>query len=521
MMGPTRDRQLRMRDDSGASLVLALVMVTVFSIIVAAVLTFADTSLRTTMVLRDQAADAAGADGAADIAVNALRHGYFDGSAGGCFGPSDNTLELREFYQPRTGAATSAAVVCEEDAARSGPMGDSVPPAIVPPQALLTLATAGQTGLDINTGGRDVRVQGDVFANSTINVTAGSLTGSAGVRAVGACTGTGTVTAAPPPECPSGLPAMAGPGYRPPVETTVLNTPPDCGANPTDALEVFTFSPGRYTDLDGLNGLDRCTTPILYFKAGTYYFNFTSMNDEPWTIRNAYVVGGTAPDGQPPVHDLVPALPGWCQSPVPPTPYRSSWPHPAPDLGVRFVFGGNSRIRFENSQVELCGDYSATEPPIVLHGLRTAVAGIPIPAQDGCITEVPYSAPACSVIATDNGANSRLHIQGTTFLPVSTLDISVNNRRGPVFADGVIARSLRLAPTAGANLSEPVVARPTGSGRQTVVHLVVYLCPGASTCTTATGTVRLRAKVGIGDPTGAPVAGSREVTVLSWSGVRQ
>jgi hypothetical protein len=51
-----------------------------------------------------------------------------------------------------------------------------------------------------------------------------------------------------------------------------------------------------------------------------------------------------------------------------------------------------------------------------------------------------------------------------------------------------------------------------------VVYLSVYVCPGASTCASGTGTLRLKAKVAIFDPNAAPASGGhRPVTVLSWS----
>ena len=46
----------RRSDDSGAALILALVFITVVAVVVAVVLSFADSSFRTTMALRDQAA---------------------------------------------------------------------------------------------------------------------------------------------------------------------------------------------------------------------------------------------------------------------------------------------------------------------------------------------------------------------------------------------------------------------------------------------------------------------------------
>lgn len=123
------------------------------------------------------------------------------------------------------------------------------------------------------------------------------------------------------------------------------------------------------------------------------------------------------------------------------------------------------------------------------------------------------------MIKTENSPNSRFYIQGTTYVPKGALDISLNNSTGQVFRYGVIARSLYLSPTGSADLSGPVIELPDdspGFGLRTVVNLDVYVCPGAATCAPK-GTPRLRAKVGIVDPTGTPVLNKREITVYTWS----
>ncbi|KDN22393.1 hypothetical protein DV20_10820 [Amycolatopsis rifamycinica] len=62
--------------------------------------------------------------------------------------------------------------------------------------------------------------------------------------------------------------------------------------------------------------------------------------------------------------------------------------------------------------------------------------------------------------------------------------------------------------------------RETGSGFVFGVYLSAYVCPGAGTCAPS-GTPPARARVAFvdGDPAN-PVAGARQVSVLSWSGNR-
>ena len=127
-------------DDRGAVLIYALVFITVIAIVVAAVISLADTNLRTTAALRDQAGETAGADGAAQLAINDLRSGSYIGPTGSCF--ATPTLELTNFYQPPDGPSLSARVECAQDdglSVRPGATGAGF--------ALLTLPIGSQEGL--------------------------------------------------------------------------------------------------------------------------------------------------------------------------------------------------------------------------------------------------------------------------------------------------------------------------------------------------------------------------------------
>ena len=67
-------------DDSGAALVLVLIIVTVLSVGLVAVLALSDTSIRTTVALRAQAGDTYAADAAAQIAIDQIRRDAFPGT---------------------------------------------------------------------------------------------------------------------------------------------------------------------------------------------------------------------------------------------------------------------------------------------------------------------------------------------------------------------------------------------------------------------------------------------------------
>ena len=198
---------VRPYDDRGASLALALIFITAGSIVLMAVLALADTNIRATIQMNIQATGTAAAEGAANVAINALRKGTFGGS-GNCFGAS-NTLPLPDFYQRPGGTRDSARVTCDLDpTTTTDPIG-------TPATALLTLDTTatgllGPTGISVTnpqlTGSTgSLRVTGDVQSNSNIViqpkvlvVPSGNLTSSGAIRANRACTaGSGLFSPSP------------------------------------------------------------------------------------------------------------------------------------------------------------------------------------------------------------------------------------------------------------------------------------------------------------------------------------
>jgi hypothetical protein len=494
-----------MRGDDGATLVVALIFITVVALGLAVTLSFADTSLRATQALRDQAAGAANADGAAQVAINELRKGDYIGT-GNCFDTQPSLL-LSNFYQ----SVDSAFVTCTPDTDRTGEDNNVlINPNNRPPFAILTLATNfNEEGLNVEAGnGRTLRVKGPIFSNSTIDVDSGRLSTTGSVTARRRCEGNIT----PAPNCNIGSGPSMDPDYAQPSGGLTERSVPTCGRD-----DLVTFSPGVYRNVDALNNRTRssgCRDSIFWFQPGTYYFDFD--DDEAWEIDTGWVVAGAPTSTL--VAGTAPAMPGSCQTAFPPTvPAPPGWTKQAGG-GVQFVFGGRSRIVVSHARVEICGPYSQTRPPIAVYGLKSDVGSGAnrVDGQEGCIVD---TSGGCDVIQTDNSPNSRLFIQGTVYVPRASVDISLNNNTGQVFSNGIIARSLYVDPTGSADLDDPVIEVPedvTPFGRRTVVYLTVHVCPGTASCS-ATGRLRLRVKVGIIDPTGEPVAGDRDITVYSWS----
>jgi hypothetical protein len=505
-------RRTLVGDDAGASLVIALMFTTVVAVIVTAVLAFADVSLRTTINLRGQTAQAAGADGAAQIAINALRNGTYAG-VGDCFGAGGGTLTLSNVYQPPTGPADSAVVTCSLDDANS--LGQLISSQNRPIKALVTLSTSAQEdGLiaDIRGLNAKMRVDGGIASKTDILVPHGTLYAPGQtVTAVGTCQSAAIVAATI--TCNPG-PAPADPGYAAPPPPTATPAVPNCAGS----KNIMTFSPGLYTSGAALNAKMTGCKSIFYFPPGIYYFDFrdSKASDRVWTLDGGYLVAGTASL----TSGTAPTMPGACTSPIPPTPIGSWVRSP----GAQFVFGGNSQLSITGTtQAEICASYSSSTVPVAIYGLTSTIGSgsFQVTAQSGCITLTTNNNSACPLITTDKNSDQfNVYMQGNTYAPRSWLDLNFKKDLTAIFYLGIVARVVDVDGQGNANPPVPMVAVPGdiyGPG-PTMVFLTVYVCPGTSSCTTGTGLLRLKARVGFTDPGGgAPVPAVRQVKVFTWS----
>jgi hypothetical protein len=365
------------RDDGGAALILALIIVTVIAISLGALLSLTDTGIRTTVNLRGQAAAAYEADGALQAAVNNIRQSSVNSSTGSCFGGGSNTLSLNNFS-----GTDSAVVQCTPDPASVQIQCTSLTHCNRPGSAILTLGRIpGEDGINLKplNSGSVFRVHGVVFSNSNINVQ-GTLNTNTAVYARGTCAG--TIQSSPAASCNYGNTANAlgnDPGYTPATATVPVHQPlPAC----TTKNSVVTFLPGYYDDAAGLSammaGNSACKGSTWWFKPGVYYFDFHNSDSAPppgvpagndvWTVNDGYLVAGTPVDSSGKVLSApsVPAsIPGACDSPInDPTPLR----------GVQFIFGGDSQFAVKAGQAEICGNYDANTPPVTIYGLTSGTA---------------------------------------------------------------------------------------------------------------------------------------------------
>jgi len=131
------------------------------------------------------------------------------------------------------------------------------------------------------------------------------------------------------------------------------------------------------------------------------------------------------------------------------------------------------------------------------------------------------SAGQCAVISTTTGYHGQFYVQGTTYAPIAPVDVTLNNSTAQAFRFGIISRTLSAKETGSLRYAGPVVEVPDNTpgydAGGTVVYLTVYVCPGSATCGVSTGTLALRARVYIRDPSGRPVPPSRQMTIQSWA----
>jgi hypothetical protein len=453
-----RSQSRRGRGDAGASLVLAMAFMTGVGVVVGALLTFSSTAITSAKFTLEHAQDANDVAGGLQAAINTVRTSTYDNGAGEDCLNSAGTL---------TYPGGDVAVTCTPKAG-TGAGGSLVPisAANKPGYALLTLGDhSGEIGIE-QTSNSVFRVRGKVRSNSGIEI-AGSpcpvtpqppttncselfqLDPAATVTASGTCNG--TIISTGPVSCGSAGPA-GDPGYaQPPVSGATVGAVPGCGST-----WIVQLSPGVYRDSAALNTLMKCKKVVL-FKPGTYFFDF--RNGEPgqpggghvWTIDDpaTTVIGGT-PNGWSASAATRPAftMPGSCVSPLTTQSANS---------GVEFVFGGDSRLLVDGGDVELCGQWYASRPPITIHGAK---------ADDGVISR---TGPVGTATSTASGSNS-------PFLPTGpgTLKQAVAAEDGTTAAASLMGKTkATLASTGFVPATPPAAGSVLRSATLRVRHRVM------------------------------------------------
>lgn len=413
------DRLQKWRDDSGAMLVIALIIITVVAVVTGALLSHGVTNFRATVGLRGVAGTSYAADAAAKLAINNLRLGrqapgwvdptfpgawdkwvYTNNADGtGCFGadgeiPRDELL-LENVY-PAAGDQTgdSSAVVRCTPVSGTGVFGGGAgvvvgdDPTDAFARALTTVGTTNTLGLvgieghgitvrpQGSGGSAPIPIRGGVASRSFINVVAGTLVTDGYVRAQGNCLGNivagvdennveqrfcNAAGSVPVPATPPS-PASSVPTYR----------------DAADYSSSCEFQPGFYNNAAALNSaVNGCDgsggkPSVAHFNSGVYYFDFVDeehSGQNVWNITTNVIGGETTADT---------TIPGRCRSPI----------NNNSVTGVQFVFGHTSRMTVsDTAHVELCGPSNGGEAPMTLYQQQSDST----PPAAAPITDVPAS----------------------------------------------------------------------------------------------------------------------------------
>jgi hypothetical protein len=509
----TRDRVAN-RSEAGASLIMALAMVTLISVALVSTLGFATASLRTVSVIGAQRSNVYAADGAVQTAIQAMRYSATAGTT--AVGSACPQVDY-----PAIGAQPAVAVTCEVVAKRAS--------ATMPPYAIWALgSSASENGISMTPTGT-VEIAGPIASNSPADGTGGfdsvdvgtlGLSGYS-VDAKGSCAGIIIVTAPADKRCNTGV-SLTDPGY--PSQTlpalTVPNPSPTCAA--TNA--VLQFSPGYYTDSAVLaptsytaNG-KVCTSGYLYFQPGVYYFDFgidPAFASTVWSVAaNQKIVGGEPNAWDPNTADSLPPVPGGGAAAACKTETNGG------TAGVQFVFGGASHMNViaSGSTVELCADPTptGTNQQIAIYGQTSAAT----PAAAATVTRVPSgSAPTPSSGWTGlSPTNNVLPISPAT----STIDTQVASYSIPAGATASMnltgyAGTSSALPAGAANVSYSlqVAHQETASSNGNISSLKATITPVSGAACTVTATKHATSTVTAPITDSIPLTGTCAAAVAS------
>jgi hypothetical protein len=349
------------KDESGASLMMVIVFVMIFAVIVGAILDFASAGFKTTEDIVDVRNDQQALDAAMDGAINALR-----GSSTVGFSGVDCPQPFQ--YESIDGDDPDVEVTCEGVGGTTGTVTDNVPK-----YAILTLGTDASEGFT-KTGNKQLTIDGGIFSNSKINIDQSDIRVLGDAYALGGC----------PPETGGEPTALFATGQRdchlpaaqqepdPNYEPAVSNISALAAVDPSATCVttsnnsyVVTFSPGLYTKKPKNHVPSNCRGSVWWFSPGVYYFDFPD-GDGLWDLHDdrVSIVGGT-PGGGWSGSSLSSAVtfPGACD------PGDESAPQP----GVQFIFGGESRLsqHVASEAIELCPYAPGAGQRIAFYGLKS------------------------------------------------------------------------------------------------------------------------------------------------------
>jgi|GEM_PF-6069338 hypothetical protein len=351
--------------ESGVSLIMVLVALTVFGLLVPVLGQFGSVNGVSGFIVKGQRFDRYAADNGVQ---SAIAYAQTRRTAGRAHVPCPDITSTMNGAS--TGFKRDVTVKCTGFDESGIPLGSDS----VPKYAVLALAGSG-TGIDILKSGR-VKTKGPWWANSVgrsaIDYEA-TIDGSADlVGAVGGCKGSqGAQLFAAPNRCGKGDLAVDDPLYSRSSQIQAIGDVPvqnlnydPVGGDPCDAVptnHVLALAPGYYWDKAGLTkiGQGGCGPVVIWLQPGRFYFDFDFYNqgvrDSTWSIGHdstntkVVLVGGARTwdpsAGVDAIWGRVPTLNGAgtggaCDTTLP---------------GVELVFGSAAHLEVQSpGRVELC-----------------------------------------------------------------------------------------------------------------------------------------------------------------------
>ena len=416
------------RDDSGAVLVLALLVLLVFSLVLGALFTNSSTGQKNTPVVRKHLSKVYAADAGIDAGISRLRK-----ESQYCATAANPTADTS---LPTLADGRDVTVRCEVLSSTSN-LGAAGYAAIVTSTASDAFTT---------TNGSTKSVTGPMFmagtlANSQVlNLHKGDLDHL--------CASAGGTTIAPSssvvtfdngfgysPDCKAALPIVPHVLPQAPASSgsCILCTPLP---SVSDAATCVIFSPGRYTAPPNLD-----SSHVNYFASGTYFFD----NIGAWAIKQAIVVGGlpTAPET------------ASCATTLNDTQGGGT------GAGATFVFGGSSFIDFDvDAHLEI---FERVLPATD----TTSTPGLAVVALTNLEPNQGYSASTVTgdLFKPKNGNTPDFILHGVLYAPSSTLTVNATNGVRAQLLEGLIVNKFRIEEASSSSALQITITFRPGSRR--------------------------------------------------------
>lgn len=140
-------------------------------------------------------------------------------------------------------------------------------------------------------------------------------------------------------------------------------------------------------------------------------------------------------------------------------------------------------------------------------------------------TDSTYRDNGQPILYTSNLNNNRgLYVQGTTYVPNSRLDLTLNNASAQVFRSGIVAWRAAVDINPSTTYADPVIEVPDQTLDYSDVYFTAWVCGSGSAPTTAAAASSTCERAGTArvsfqdnDPASVSTTGSRKVKVYSWT----